>query len=351
VSNIGASEQREDVPSPDDPRKPASPPELRPLSWRYAAKRAAREFLADQCIDSAGALTYFGVVSAFPGLLVVLSLLGVLGLGRQASSALVAALASIAPGPASTALRGPIEQFTSSSAVGLALILGLVLALWTASGYVSAFARAMNRIYEIDEGRPYFKRKAQQLLITVVLVLLVTIMVLIITVSGPVAHALAVVAGVGGSLEVVWAIVKWPILAIALVAMIALLYYGTPNVKQPRFRWLGLGGLVALAVLVVASTAFIFYVADFSHYGKSYGSLAGAIVFLVWLFIANLALLFGGEFESELERNRELQAGIPAEVTIQLPPRDTAASQKAADRLERDEAFGREIREQHAHPR
>lgn len=345
MTDIGASEKRAGAPQPDDPRKPASPQELHPLSWRYALKRAAREFLVDQCVDSAGSLTYFGVLSLFPGLLAVLSLVGLLGLGKQASTVLVGALDRATPGPASAALRGPIEQFTTSGAVGIGLVVGIVLAIWTASGYVSAFARAMNRIYEIDEGRPYLRRKGGQLGITVVLVVLVTLMVLIVTLSGSIAHHVAVLAGVGGVLEILWAVVKWPILAAALVAMIALLYYGTPNVKQPRFRWIGLGGLLALLVLVAASSAFLVYAGSFSHYGKSYGSLAGIIVFLVWLWIGNLALLFGAEFESELERNRELQAGMPAEATIQLPPRDATASRKAAAQLEHDEAFGRAIRE------
>lgn len=348
MSDVGASERREQAPSPDDPRKPASPQDLRPLSWRYALRRAAREFLVDECVDSAGSLTYFGVLSLFPGLLAVLSSVGLLGFGKQASAVLVGALNRVAPGPASAALREPIQQFTTSAVVGVGFIVGLVLALWSASGYVSAFARAMNRIYEIDEGRPYVKRKAEQLLITVVLVVLVTVMVLIVTLSGPLAHHVAVLAGVGGAIEVAWAVVKWPILAAALVAMITLLYYGTPNVKQPRFRWIGLGGVLALVVLVLASAAFLAYAGSFSHYGKSYGSLAGVIVFLVWLWIGNLALLFGAEFESELERNRELQAGMPAEAMIQLPPRDATASRKAAAQLEEDEARGRAIRERAA---
>lgn len=325
--------------------EPSSPQDLHRGSWKYAARRTLWEFLQDQCIDSAGALTYFGVLSLFPALLALMSLLGVIGQGRQAASALVGIIRRVAPGSASSALRGPIEQFVTSPAAGITLVTGIVLAVWTASGYVSAFTRAMNRIYEVEEGRPYVKRKGEQLLITLALIVLVACITAALVVSGPVTSAIGAAVGLGPAVQIGWAILKWPLLAAAAVALIALLYWSTPNVRQPKFRWISIGGLVALVVLAVASTAFLIYAVGFSHYGKSYGSLAGIIVFLIWLWIANLALLFGAEFDSELERGRELQAGLPAETRIQLTPRDDSGIRKTEHKEAHYAAIAHSVRE------
>lgn len=329
-------------------REPASPPDLHKGSWRYAARRTVWEFVQDQAIDSAGALTYFGVLSLFPALLALLSLLGVIGQGHQAASALIGIIGQVAPGPAA-ALRAPIEQFVTSPAAGVTLVSGIVLALWTASGYVSAFSRAMNRIYEVEEGRPYVKRKAEQLLVTLALIVLVGCIILALVVSGPVTRAIGAAVGLGAAVQLGWEIVKWPLLVAAAVALIALLYWATPNVRQPKFRWISVGGLVALIVLALASTAFLIYATDFSHYGRSYGPLAGVIVFLIWLWIANLALLFGAEFDSELERGRELQAGLPAETRIQLHPRDTTGIRKTEQKEAHYARIAHAVRESAGH--
>ena len=217
-----------------------------------------------------------------------------------------------------------------SPAAGFALISGIVLAIWSASGYIGAFSRAMNRIYEIEEGRPFWKLKPAQLLVTVISIVL----------GRRVRHhPRHLGSGHGGSRQrsrhrgcrqTVWNIAKWPVLAFIVVLIVAILYYATPNAKQPKFRWISLGALLAILVLAIATVAFGFYVANFSNYDRTYGSLAGIIVFLLWLWIANLALLFGAEFDAELERGRQLQAGIAAEEDIQLPPRDTRKSDKTA---------------------
>ena len=341
--DIGASARLQDAPAPDDPRKPGTPPKVRKRSWLYAVRRTIREFGLDQCIDSAGSLTYFGILSGFPALLAVFSLLGVVGQRKQATEAVMSIVKDVAPGSAASIVRGPIEQFASSPVAGFALIFGIVLAIWSASGYVGAFARAMNRIYEIDEGRPFWKRKPQQLLITLVVILLVLIMVVVLIVSGPVTDALGNALGAGAVVETVWSIAKWPLLAVAFVLMIALLYYATPNVQQPRFRWVTIGGVTALVLIVLASLGFGIYVANFSHYNKSYGSLAGIIIFLIWLWITNLALLFGAELDAELERGRELQGGIQAEDQIKLPPRDATASKKKEARARKEATEGRAL--------
>ena len=228
----------------------------------------------------------------------------------------------------------------------MALVLGVLLALWSASGYVGAFGRAMNRIYEIDEGRPFWKLRPIMLLLTLIAVTLAAIALLMLIVSGPVAESIGDVIGLGDTALTVWSIAKWPVLALIVVLVVALLYYATPNVQQPKFRWISVGAGVAILIWVLASVGFAFYVGNFSSYNKTYGSLAGVIVTLLFLWITNLALLFGGELDAELERGRQLQAGIAAEEEIQLPARDTRNIKKARKKRDKDVALGRQIRRQ-----
>jgi membrane protein len=204
----------------------------------------------------------------------------------------------------------------------------VVVALWSASGYVRAFSRAMNRVYEVGEGRPVWKLTPIQLAITVFAVLLIGVVAVALVVTGPLAKAIGDAIGLGSAALTTWRIAKWPVLAIIVIFVIAVLYHTTPNVKQPKFRWMSAGALVALVTWAVASVAFGFYVSGFSGYQKTYGVLAGVIIFLLWLWITNLALMFGAEFDSELERSRELQAGLRAADELQLPPRDTQRLEK-----------------------
>ncbi|MET0956145.1 MAG: YihY/virulence factor BrkB family protein, partial [Cryobacterium sp.] len=320
-------------------------------SWKYALRKTMREFTADQCTDLAAALTYYAVLSIFPALIALISLLGVFGQGERSTDAILNLVNEVAPGGTADVLSDPLEQFSSSPAAGFALVFGILLAIWSASGYVGAFSRAMNRIYEIEEGRPFWKLRPVQLGVTIVSILLILIMVVILIVSGPVTDAVGSALGLGETVQIVWSIVKWPILAVAAVLIIAILYYATPNAKQPKFRWISMGALLALITLVVASFLFGLYVTNFSNYDRTYGSLAGVVIFLLWLWIANLALLFGAEFDAELERGRQLQAGIKAEEEIQLPPRDTRKSDKAAEKDRADVLAGRRLREQSSqHP-
>ncbi len=249
----------------------------------------------------------------------------------------------VAPNAADT-LRSTITGLTSSHAGGFAFVIGLVLALWSASGYVGAFGRAMNRIYEIDEGRPFYKLRPMMLLITVIAVVLAALVALGLVVSGPVARSIGSAIGMGNAAVTVFNIAKWPIMLAIVVLVVAILYYATPNVQQPTFRWISLGAGVAILVWILASLGLAFYVANFANYNKTYGSLAGVIVFLLWLWITNLALLFGAELDSETERGRQLQAGIKAEQTLQLPPRDTKASDKNAAKDEKELTQARAIR-------
>jgi membrane protein len=335
------------TPDPEHPDKPDTPTVVEKRSWKYVFVKTAREFSADECVDTAAALTYYSVLSLFPGLVAVFSILGVVGQGEQATREVLGILDQVAPDAAET-LSEPIQEIANSPAAGWALVFGIVLAIWSASGYVGAFSRAMNRIYEIEEGRPFWKLKPAQLLVTVVAVVLAVAALVILVVSGPVAEAVGSALGLGDLATTVWSIVKWPVLALIVVVAVAILYYATPNAKQPKFRWISLGALLAIVTLAVATALFGLYIANFSNYDRTYGSLAGVIVFLLWLWIANIALLFGAEFDAELERGRQLQAGIAAEEDIQLPPRDTRKSDKAAEKERKDVEEGRRIRERHA---
>jgi membrane protein len=336
----------EDRPHPDDDRKPDSPTEIDKPSWKYVLRKTMREFGSDQCTDIAASLTYYAVLSLFPALIAIISLLGVFGQGQSTVDAVIEVVKPLAP-DAVGLLQPVIEGFVNSPAAGFALVSGIVLAIWSASGYVGAFSRAMNRIYEIPEGRPFWKLKPTQLAVTVIGIVILLVCALIIAISGPITEAIGEALGLGETVQLVWSIAKWPVLALLLILLLGILYYATPNAKQPKFRWMSMGAALALLVLVVASVAFAFYVTTFSNYAKSYGSLAGVVVFLLWLWIANLALLFGAEFDAELERGRQLQAGIAAEETIQLPARDTKVSDKKAAAEREDVKLGRGIREQH----
>ncbi|GAA4178712.1 YihY/virulence factor BrkB family protein [Gryllotalpicola koreensis] len=325
-----------------DSTRTETKPSRRP--WKYVARRTLAEFTADQCQDAAAALTYYGVLSAFPALLAIFSLLGVVGEGGSAAKAVLKIIEQVAPGGTVDLVKGPIEQFASSSAAGLGLVVGIVLAVWSASGYVGGFSRVMNRIYEIDEGRPFWVLRPQQLLITLVLVVLMAVMAVLLVISGPLIGAIGEALGAGAAATAVWSIARWPVMVLVLILAVGLLYWATPNVKQ-RFRLISLGSLIAIVVLAIATLAFGFYVANFANYNKSYGSLGGVIIFLVWLWIANSVLLFGAEFDAEVERSRELQDGLDAAEEIQLAPRGTRQSEKSVEKAEKLIAEGRDLHE------
>jgi membrane protein len=310
--------------APDDPRKPASPTDLRRRTWLQIARRALTEFKEDNITDWSAALTYYSVLSIFPGVIVFVALLGLFGQGAATVDKLISIVGEIGvPQSALDSLRGPIEQVVNqqSGKAGLALVLGIAGALWSASGYIGAFMRAMNGIYEVREGRKFYILRPLQILVTVVCVLLLTAITLALVTSGSVAKAVGDALGVGEAALTAWNIAKWPVIVIIVSVMIAGLYHVAPNVKQPRFRWFTLGSFLALVLWVIASAAFGFYVANFGSYNKTYGSLGAVISFLVWMWITNNVLLFGAEVNAEVERGRELQAGQPAEEEIQLPPR------------------------------
>jgi membrane protein len=338
------SRTRENAPSPEDDRKPDSPTDLTKPSWFFVLKKTAREFSRDQCTDLAAALTYYSVLALFPAMIALVSLLGVVGQGQSTVDALLGIVRDVGPSSAADTIEPTLQELTKSQGAGLALILGLAGALWSASGYVGAFGRAMNRIYEIGEGRPIWKLRPVMLLVTLVSVVLVAAALIILVVSGPIAESVGNVIGLGSTAVLVWNIAKWPVLAVIIVVVVALLYWATPNIRQPKFRWVSVGALVAIVTWLIVSALFGFYVANFSSYDKTYGSLAGVIVFLLWLWITNLALLFGAELDAELERGRELQGGIAAEERVQLPARDTRNIKKAEEKRQDDVDTARALR-------
>ncbi|WP_185996228.1 YihY/virulence factor BrkB family protein [Nocardioides campestrisoli] len=332
------------APDPDDASKPDSPTDLKKPSWLYVARKTMREFSDDQCTDLAAALTYYGVLALFPAAIALLSLVGLLGQGKKTVDTLMQILTDVGASSVADTLEGPLTELSNTPGVGVAFLIGLATALWSASGYVGAFGRAMNRIYEIREGRPFWKLRPTMLLLTLIVILLTAVVALALVLTGPAASAVGNAIGVGSWAITVWNIAKWPVMLAFVVLIVALLYYATPNVKQPKFKWMSMGAFIAIVVWVVASVAFGFYVANFASYNKTYGSLAGVIIFLLWLWLTNLSLLFGAEFDAEVERGRQLQAGIAAEENLQLPPRDTRNIEKAEEKEAGDVQRGRDLR-------
>lgn len=335
----------ENAPDPDDPSKPDSPSDLSKPSVMYVLRKTAREFSSDQCTDLAAALTYYAVLSLFPALVVMVSLLGVFGQGRRTTEAVLQIVEDLGPSSAVDTLRAPIQQLVEAPSAGIALVVGVAGALWSASGYIGAFGRAMNRVYEVDEGRPVWKLRPIQLLLTFTGLIAAAAVAFLLAVSGPIAAALGDAIGLGSTAQSIWNVARFPLVLILVTGAVAVLYYAAPNVQQPKFRWISVGAAAAIVLWVIASVGFGFYVSNFGSYNKTYGALAGVIVFLLWLWITNLALLFGAELDAELERGRQLQAGIAAERDLQLPARDNRVAERNQAKEEADVQQGRRLRE------
>ncbi|HWO62070.1 MAG TPA: YihY/virulence factor BrkB family protein [Umezawaea sp.] len=305
-------------------RMPSAPTDLPRRSWWEVLKRTVKEFNSDNLTDWAAALTYYGVLSLFPGLLLLTAVLGLLG--PSATQSLVDSVNALGPGQARDIVVGGIEELQKTrSFAGPLAVVGLLAALWSASGYVGAFMRASNSIYDVEEGRPFWKAIPLRLGLTLGVVVLLVITAAGIGVSGGVAERVGGLIGLGPTAVTVWGIAKWPVLLLLASLAIGMLFWASPNVRQPSFLWITPGGLLTVVVWIAASLGFAFYVANFGSYGKTYGALAGVIVFLVWLWISNLALLLGAELDAELERGRRIEAGQSPEHDPVAPPRDTRA--------------------------
>jgi membrane protein len=301
----------------------STPADLGTRGWWAALKRTVREFREDNLTDWAAALTYYAVLAIFPALIVLVSILGLVG--ESATQPLIDNLGTVAPGPAKEIFTSAIENLQGSQgAAGVLFVVGLLGALWSASGYVAAFMRASNAIYDMPEGRPIWKTLPVRVGLTIVLLLLLAISTIAVVLTGGLAERAGDLIGLGDTAVTVWNIAKWPVLLLVVSFMFALLYWAAPNVKQPSFRWVSPGGVVAVIGWLIASGAFAFYVASFGSYNKTYGALGGVVVFLVWLWISNIVILLGAEFNAELERGRAIQEGMrPPDKEPFAEPRDT----------------------------
>ncbi|HWC09112.1 MAG TPA: YihY/virulence factor BrkB family protein [Solirubrobacterales bacterium] len=293
-----------------------------PGAWA-TLKRTASEFQEDNLIDWAAALTYYGLLALFPALIAMVSLLGLFGDPTSTTRSLTEIITDLGPESAAETFKGPIESITESrGTAGLTFVLGLAVALWSASGYVGAFMRASNVIYETPEGRPFWKLRPLQIAVTLAMILLLVVLALGLVTTGPVLDAIAGPIGLGDTAVTVWSIAKWPVMAAIFLLIVAVLYYASPNVKLRGFRWVTAGSVVAIVVWVLASALFALYVGNFGSYDKTYGTLGGLIALLVWLWISNLAILFGHQLNAERERSVEIEEGQPrADREIQLEPR------------------------------
>jgi membrane protein len=300
---------------------PDNPTDLPGRSIPLVLKRTVRQFSDDKLPTWAAALTYYAILSIFPALLALISILGVIG--PSATQPLLDNLSTVAPGPAKDILTNALTGLESAKGAStLTLIIGLAAAIWSASGYIGAFMDAANAVWDAPEGRPIWKRVPLRLAVTCVMLLLLSASALAVVLTGPLARSIGDIVGLGGTFVTVWGIVKWPALVLVVSFMISLLFWAGPNVKQPGFPWVTPGGLLAVILWIAASVLFAFYVANFASYNKVYGSLGGVIVFLIWLWITNLIILLGAEFNSELERGRQIAAGHPPDEEPYLPLRD-----------------------------
>ncbi|MET7569192.1 YihY/virulence factor BrkB family protein [Streptomyces sp. NPDC005492] len=310
-------------PGPEVERKaPEAPTKLPKGSWGAVLRGSLREFKDDELTDRAAALTYYSVLALFPALLVLVSLLGITG--KSTTDKVLKNIQQLAPGSARNIITRAVEQLQGNAGIGsLMVIVGLVLAVWSASGYVAAFIRAANAVYDMPEGRPVWKILPVRVGVTVVLMVLAVISALIVVFTGGLARQAGKVLGAGDTAVTVWSIAKWPVLVVLVTIMIAILYWATPNARVKGFRWITPGSLLALLIWMIASGGFAVYVADFASYNKTYGTMAGVIVFLVWLWITNLAILLGLEFDAETVRQRAIAGGHPPGAEPYTQPRDT----------------------------
>ncbi|MET9614887.1 YihY/virulence factor BrkB family protein [Kitasatospora indigofera] len=326
-------EGQAESPGPSRRVERAAPDELSDLprgAWWAVLRRTGKEFLVDELPDRAAALTYYGVLAIFPSLLVLVSTLGVIG--RTATQGILDNLQDLAPGPATDLLRDAVGQLQNSSGPSSVLgVVSLLAAVWAASGYVGAFIRAANAVYDIAEGRPIWKVTPLRLGLTVLLMVMLAASAVIVVFTGPLADRAGQALGLGGTALTLWAFAKWPVLLLLVVCMIAVLYWAAPNVRGRGLRWITPGSALSVLIWLAASAGFAFYVANFASYNKIYGTLGGVIVFLVWLWLANLAILLGLEFDAELSRARAIEGGHPADEEPYVEPRDTSTWPSESD--------------------
>ncbi|MFC0494230.1 YihY/virulence factor BrkB family protein [Streptomyces mutabilis] len=301
---------------------PNWPTELPKQSWRKVLRGTLREFRDDELADRAAAMTYYGILSLFPALLVLVSLLGLAG--QSATSTVLDNLRQLTPGMARDIITRAVEQLRNNPDVGsIMAITGIALAVWSASGYVAAFIRTSNAVYDMPEGRPMWKILVLRIALTAMLMVTAVLSTLIVVFTGGLARLAGQALGFRDTALSVWSITKWPVLVILVLLMIAVLYWASPNANVKGFRWITPGSFLALVLWMIASAGFALYVAHFASYNRTYGTMAGVIVFLIWLWITNLAILLGLEFDAEALRQRAVAGGYPPDAEPYTQPRDT----------------------------
>ena len=306
----------------DAAEAPDGPTELPRRSWWGVLRRTGKEFADDELPDRAAALTYYGMLALFPALLLLVSVLGLTG--ADATNQILGNLQKLAPGQARTILHNAVEQLQRDRGVsGILAIVGLAGALWSASGYIGGFIRAANAVYDIREGRPVWKITPLRLGLTLLMMVLLSVSAVIVVFTGPIARQVGRSIGMGDAGLTAWSIAKWPVLFVLVALMIAILYWAAPNVRGRGFRWVSPGSFLAVLIWLAASAGFAVYVTHFGSYNKTYGTLAGVIIFLVWLWLSNLAILLGLEFDAELTRERAVEGGLPPDHEPYVEPRDT----------------------------
>jgi membrane protein len=300
---------------------PEGPTDLSKRSWWGVLKRTVKEFQEDNLTDWAAALTYYGVLALFPALLVLVSVIGLFG--DETVNQVMADLTVAMPEGVRTVVQDGVKNLQENGGrAGAFAIFGLVTALWSASGYISAFIRAANAIYDVPEGRPVWKTLPLRVGLTMLTGTLMAVGLLLIVFTGRLAESVGRAIGVGETFVTVWDIAKWPVLIVIVMLVLAILYWLSPNAEHTGFRWITPGGILAVLLWLIASAGFAIYVKYFAKYQETYGALAGAILFLVWLWISNIAILLGAEFDAELERGRAIEGGHPPEHEPFLPLRD-----------------------------
>ena len=311
---------------------------------RMVFTRSVSEFLRDRGPDLAGSLTFYGVLSLFPAVLVVVSLLGVFGQGDRTVDAVMDMLSDVAPPEILDPVRGPIETLVTTPAAGTALIVGTVVALASASRYVWALGRAINAVFGVEEGRPLWRLLPSAVILTALLILLVAVGGLALVFTGPVAETVGGWIGLGDTALAAWEIAKWPAGLVSAILALAFLYRFAPNVTERKLGWVSLGAVAALAIIGVATAGFDFFVSRFGNFNEVYGSLAGVIMFLLWLWLVNMAVVYGARLDAEVLRVRQLRAGIPAEEAVRVTPRDNSAFEAHNRRRAKMLAAYRELR-------
>ncbi|GAA1546917.1 YihY/virulence factor BrkB family protein [Microbacterium ginsengiterrae] len=341
-----SDERTADAEHPDAERDdaPETPLEVEGRSWWYAARRSIRAFATDGCIDIAASLTFFSVLALVPAIMVAFSIVSLLGRGDETARIVVDVVRALVPDADASSVRDAVSQIAETRPSGIVLVIAVGLTVWSVARYVAALGRGMNTIFGVPEGRVLWRLKIAHVLVAIVVIICIALAVSVLVLTAGVAEAIGEALGWGETVLVVWRIVRWPLLAAVVIFLLAFLYYFAPNVRPEHFRWMSIGGAVALVVLVIASFGFWLYVSNIADYDRVYGALAGVIVFALWLWIANMALLVGAEFDAELERVRQLEAGIPAEKQLQVPLRDARRIVKAVRLDRKEEAEARRIR-------